>query len=84
MIDEMQTVSNVTFGIPSDFPSLVDSVVGSLKRGYRDYCFTNKQLKEIIEKCHEANVSFAYRKQLDEDCKIEYIELYLLLSQYHK
>ena len=75
MIDEMQIASNVTFGIPSDFPSLVDSVVGSLKRGYRDYCFTNKQLKEIIEKCHEANVSFAYRKQLDEDCKIEYIEL---------
>lgn len=75
MIDEMQITSNVTFGIPSDFPSLVDSVVGSLKRGYRDYCFTNKQLKEIIEKCHEANVSFAYRKQLDEDCKIEYIEL---------
>lgn len=75
MIDEKQIASNVTFGIPSDFPSLVDSVVGSLKRGYRDYCFTNKQLKEIIEKCHEANVSFAYRKQLDEDCKIEYIEL---------
>lgn len=75
MIGEMQTVSSVTFGIPSDFPSLVDSVVGSLKKGYRDYCFTNKQLKEIIEKCHEANVSFAYRKQLDEDCKIEYIEL---------
>ena len=75
MIDEMQTVSSVTFGIPSDFPSLVDSVVGSLKKGYKDYCFTNKQLKEIIEKCHEANVSFAYRKQLDEDCKIEYIEL---------
>lgn len=75
MIGEMQTVSSVTFGIPSDFPSLVDSVVGSLKKGYRDYCFTSKQLKEIIEKCHEANVSFAYRKQLDEDCKIEYIEL---------
>lgn len=75
MIGEMQTVSSVTFGIPSDFPSLVDSVVGSLKKGYKDYCFTNKQLKEIIEKCHEANVSFAYRKQLDEDYKIEYIEL---------
>lgn len=71
MIGEMQTVSSVTFGIPS----LVDSVVGSLKKGYRDYCFTNKQLKEIIEKCHEANVSFTYRKQLDEDYKIEYIEL---------
>ena len=24
MIDEMQIASNVTFGIPSDFPSLVD------------------------------------------------------------
>lgn len=75
MIDETQTVSNVTFSWPSDFPSLVDSVVGSLKKGYRDYCFTNKQLKEIIEKCHEANVSFVYRKQLDEDYKIEYVEL---------
>lgn len=75
MIDETQTVSSVTFSWPSDFPSLVDSVVGSLKKGYRDYCFTNKQLKEIIEKCHEANVSFVYRKQLDEDYKIEYVEL---------
>lgn len=27
MIDEMQTVSNVTFGIPSDFPSLVETLL---------------------------------------------------------
>ena len=74
-MEDIQTTECMTFSWPFDFPSLVDSVVGSLKKGYRDYCFTNKQLKEIIEKCHEANVSFAYRKQLDEDCKIEYIEL---------
>ena len=50
MIGEMQTVSSVTFGIPSDFPSLVDSVVYSLKKGYKDYCFTNKQLSLSILK----------------------------------
>lgn len=75
MIDEMQTVANMTFGIPYDFPSLVDSVVSSLKSGFRDYCFSNRQLKEITEKCHASNVSLVYRKQLDEDYKVEYIEL---------
>lgn len=74
-MEDIQTTECMTFSWPFDFPSLEDSVVGSLKKGYRDYCFTNKQLKEIIEKCHTSNVSFAYRKQLDEDCKIEYIEL---------
>lgn len=74
-MEDIQTTECMTFSWPSDFPSLEDSVVGSLKKGFRDYCFNNRQLKEIIEKCHTSNVSFVYRKQLDEDYKIEYIEL---------
>lgn len=70
-------ISNDYFPIsfPSDFPSLEDSVMVSLKNGWRDYCFSNKQLREILKQCSEANISMVYRKQLDEDFVLEYIEL---------
>lgn len=73
MTTDIQTTEITTFGFPVDFPSLEDSVVGSLKKGYRDYCFKDRQLNEIIEKCHNANVSFVYQKKIDDDFK--YYEL---------
>ena len=75
MVNETQTVPCMTFSIPSDFPSLEDSVFGSLKKGFKDYCFNHKQLKKIIEKCHETSVSMVYREQMNEDYELEYIEL---------
>ena len=43
--------SEMMFGIPTDFPRIVDSVADSLCSGFKDYCFSTKQLKDIITIC---------------------------------
>ena len=76
MIGEMQTVSSVTFGIPSDFPTLVDSVVYSLEEGNVDYCFNLRQLRQIIQMSHGKNISIIYRIYRNELFnEIDYIKL---------
>lgn len=80
MFNETHALSGATeydtFGVPEDFPSLVDSVAESLKDGYQDYCFSYKQVKQIISTCRQNNVSFVYSVSINPDTdEVEYYKL---------
>lgn len=61
--------------LPSDFPSLIESVANSLKDGYCDHCFKMSQLKEIADICHDKKVSFFYTIAYNKYCEIDYIKI---------
>ena len=67
--------SEMMFGIPSDFPRIVDSVSDSLCSGYKDYCFSTKQLNDIITICHSRKVTFLWKKVNDDLGNLSYYAL---------
>ena len=67
--------SELMFGIPTDFPRIVDSVSDSLCSGFKDYCFSSKQLKDIISICHNKKVTFLYQAVRDDIGNLSYYTL---------
>lgn len=60
---------NINFDLPSDFTPIADSITTSLKYNYVDWCFTWKQLDDIMEKCKWLNKSFMYSVLYSEEDK---------------
>lgn len=67
--------NDLMFGIPTDFPRIVDSVSDSLRDGYKDYCFSTKQLNDIKAICHSRNVTFLYRASYNNVGQLAYYTL---------
>lgn len=67
--------SEMMFGIPTDFPRIVDSVADSLCSGFKDYCFSTKQLKDIITICKNKKVTFLWRRVNDDFGNLSYYAL---------
>lgn len=63
------------FGIPTDFPRIVDSVSDSLSDGFKDYCFSTKQLKDIIKICHGRKITFLWQSTNDDLGNLSYYTL---------
>lgn len=70
-----ETDTEWTFELPSDFPKMVDSVFDSLCHGYKDYCFTTKQLKDIIALCRDKKITFLYKADIDKVGDLSYYTL---------
>lgn len=70
-----ENASELMFGIPTDFPRIVDSVSDSLCSGFKDYCFSSKQLKDIITICHSKKVTFLYQAVKNEVGGLSYYTL---------
>lgn len=67
--------NDVMFGIPTDFPRIVDSVSDSLRDGYKDYCFSTKQLNDIKTICHNRKVTFLYKASYNNVGQLAYYML---------
>lgn len=59
-------------GEAHDYEDIVTVILDSLKGGHTDYCYTQKEAKQVLQECKKHDLSILYCKVLDKNNDLDY------------